>query len=109
MTYLKINMPENTQNWPEVTGALGFLLALLLAFKTWVSKSFEDKKAARETEILRQERERSENITKAVQVGLESHSREIRQEFKDYKNTTDKQFDNVNKRIDDLFKELRDK
>lgn len=102
-------MPENTQNWPEVTGALGFLLALLLAFKTWVTKSFEDKRSAREAEIIRQEKERSENITKAVQSGLESFNKEIRQEFRDYKVTTDKQFDNVNKRIDDLFKELREK
>ena len=108
MNYLRIKtMPEN--NWPEVTGGLGFLLALLIAFRSWVASAFKDKKEAREAEIIRQEKERSETITKAVQTGLESHSREIRQEFKDYKNTTDKQFDNVNKRINDLFKELRDK
>lgn len=103
-------MPEQqTHDWPAITGLLGFLLALLIAFKTWVAGSFKDKKEAREAEIIRQEKERSESITKAVQTGLESFNKEIRQEFKDYKTTTDKQFDNVNKRIDDLFKELREK
>ena len=108
MNYLRIKtMPEN--NWPEVTGGLGFLLALLIAFRSWVASAFKDKKEAREAEIIRQEKERSETITKAVQTGLETFNKEIRQEFKDYKIGTDRQFDTVNKRIDDLFKELRDK
>ena len=100
-------MPENTQqDWPAVTGALGFLLALLIAFKTWISGSFKDKKEAREAEILRQERERSETITKAVQIGLESFNKEIRQEFRQHKEETAKQFDKVNDRIDEVFTKL---
>jgi Tfp pilus assembly protein PilO len=97
------------KNWPETFTVLGFLLAVLIAVKSWMSGYFKEKRLAREAQEARQERERSETITKAVQAGLESFNKEIRQEFKDYKHTTDKQFDNVNKRIDDLFKELKEK
>jgi hypothetical protein len=109
MIYLKTEqMPEQT-NTSELGIIITVVSGVLVGWWKYVSDSFRDKREAREAEIIRQEKERSETITKAVQTGLESFNKEIRQEFRDHKHTTDKQFDNVNKRIDDLFKELREK
>lgn len=101
-------MAEQSQT-TELGVIISIISGVLIGWWKYVTASFKDKREAREAEILRQEKERSETITKAVQAGLESFNREIRQEFKDYKHTTDKQFDNVNKRIDDLFKGLKEK
>ena len=103
-------MNESTQSPIAEIGTIFTIMSVALAgWWKYVTDSFKDKKDAREAEIARQEKERNETITRAVQTGLESFNKEIRQEFKDYKHTTDKQFDNVNKRIDDLFKELKEK
>jgi len=103
-------MNENSEDyWAQTIPALGFILALLIAVNTWIRASFKSKKEEREAEIIRQERERSETITRAVQTGLESFNKEIRNELKNHRDETDKQFKVVHGRIDEVLLNHKEK
>ena len=98
-------MPEQS-NTSELGIIITVVSGVLIGWWKYITEKFRSDATRREEEATRQERERSETITKAVNAGMESFNREIRQEFKDYKAQNDKQFEYVNKRIDDVMLKL---
>lgn len=99
-------MPLEENNLVETSTILGVIFAVLTGVWKYITESFKDKRAEREAKILADERHQSTVITQAVRDGMEAFNMEIRREFKEYKDQTDKQFSTINRRIDDVMTKL---